>query len=602
MATTSTNTFNYLTEYQNNVSGQRNIIGCSSSGASAYNEDGTTYLSPIFNSFGFLMPATSRGYVFFTSGQPGDSKKWDGGNPGTVSAWGFGRPGTPITVATGAAGAITLNIGRQYFTVFQNSVTGQLSDLSPVSASTGAVSSVQINLTNIPVASDPQVNEKFILATADGGDQTTLYFVTQISNPTTSFTDNTAETTLLANNIYQEVAADGSDVGVADNTPPLSAMLLPTKHQGRIFGVVPSSQAAGTSYLLYFSKAYGDLITSTGTLCGRYEECWPATNFLDISEGAEEVIGLLSDGTYLYIGTERHIRRLSGEGPADFSIPDVIFNSVGLIHQNTWRMVMREGTPIGMMWMTPDYRVMLSDGNTYQDVGTPIQTLLNQTKQHILPIFSQGPSPHAMAVSYGPYSLYILFIGVNTANVLDTACVYDLRTQRWFVWTMPPDTSVVNSIFNVNLNGVPQPIVSLNTDVDELAINGALWKFVSTATQDAATPDSGALSNIPVTIQTSWLHMGEPTMRKLLNEIELLTGDPNMLVTVEGAQTEADFSSPLAVVTNAPVVTSPVGTLKVYLAGLVAKYKYYRLTFTSSATNTDVLSGLSVEFFPLNNI
>jgi hypothetical protein len=58
-----------------------------------------------------------------------------------------------------------------------------------------------------------------------------------------------------------------------------------------------------------------------------------------------------------------------------------------------------------------------------------------------------------------------------------------------------------------------------------------------------------------------------------------------MTVTIEGASTSQDFDSPLTVVSGKSLVLSPFGQYKVYLATTTSKYRYYRLTFSSTSTS-----------------
>jgi len=123
-----------------------------------------------------------------------------------------------IAVAVGGAGSVTLTVGRIYYTVFQNNGTGHISDLSPASASTGPVTSSTIDLSDIATSSDPQVDQKIILATSDGGDPSSLFYVATIPNIQTAYFDDTDEATLVLNQLYLFTDEFGNDFGVAGNT------------------------------------------------------------------------------------------------------------------------------------------------------------------------------------------------------------------------------------------------------------------------------------------------------------------------------------------------------------------------------------------------
>jgi hypothetical protein len=115
-------------------------------------------------------------------------------------------------------------------------------------------------------------------------------------------------------------------------------------------------------------------------------------------------------------------------------------------------------------------------------------------------------------------------------------------------------------------------------------------------------------TNITTTIQTTWLHLGDATLRKLLNEIEVMTNDLSLTVTIEGAENAADFQSPINIVTGASLIPTQFGPLKTFLVGLDSRSRYYRFTFSSTSSVTiskvtDVLLGYySVNVLPLNRL
>lgn len=488
---------------------------------------------------------------------------------------------SPLIEATGAAGNITLLNGRVYFYAFQNSKTGTTSGLSPASLTSGAVTSVKLNLSAIPTSTDTQVDTVIILATADGGDETTLYELTRLPIGTTTYTDNTPDAltasvssgpSLLTSNVWQDADIFGNLHGIANNNPPPNAF-FPTKHKGRLY------LANGPN--LYFSKNLDDITTSTGTITTKWEEAWPATNVLDISQQDETIQGLLSDGETLWIGTERSIRRLVGDSPTNFQIPEVQFNEAGLLSQEVWKIVMYEGQPVGVMWITPDLRVMSSDFNTYQDVGTPIQDVLNSINNAAL------PTAHACFVSGAAFDLYMLYIPTGISPVPNTICIYNVRSQRWTIWN--PHDAVSTSLFNISVNGTPQWLFAANL--------GPLYFWDPAVNIDR---NGGVSNTYPVSAQTSWLDLGDATMRKALNQMLVITADVGLTLTVFGATTDSDLdTNAVTIVNNVQVRTGPLGDLFVPLAGYVTKYRWYKFLFTSSnSTTQDVLDSFNLECVP----
>lgn len=490
----------------------------------------------------------------------------------------------PLTLGAPAAGNITLISGRIYTFVFQNSITGHTSTIAPFSLSTGPLTMQDQPLTNIAVSLDPQVDSKLILATADGGDETTLYLVAQIPNSQTTYVDNTPDAltatvttgpSLLTNPIYQQTDSSGVLHGVVFNYPP-PLINFPIKHKGRIYGIIGPT--------LYFSKSLSDVTTSTGTITGKWEEAWPATNTIDISEYAETGSALLSDGQTLYIATDRTIRRLIGDGPDNFQEPEVIFNETGVINPEVWQVVFAEGQPVGTMWLTPDNRIMFSDFNTYNDIGTPIQDVLNTVNQSVVQTVS-----HARSVSLGPAEYYMLYIPTGTSLVPNTVCVYNMKSKKWFIWQ--PTDNVTASLFNVNATGVPQWIFASQA--------GSIYIWDNTVRQDR----NGTMTPVqyPVSITTSWLDFGDTGLTKAFNKTLVATGDTSLTVAVQGANRESELLSGGFLVIP-PTTVQPEIFGELFIPDMVSApglYKWYQLTFTSPAsTVVDVLNDFDFEIAP----
>lgn len=479
----------------------------------------------------------------------------------------------PLTVGAPGGGNITLLSGRTYFYAFENSATGHVSTISPASATTGPLTNNNVPLTLIPTSTDTQVDTVLILATADGNDQTTLYLVGTVPNGTSTFTDNVPDPTLLTNALYQYTDAFGNLHGIANNNPP-PAILFPTKHKGRIYGAVGST--------LYFSKNLDDVTTANGLITSKWEEAWPATYQLDISEFAETIKGLLSDGETLWIATERAIRRLIGDSPNNFQKPEIQFNETGILNQDVWKITFYEGQPVGTMWITPDNRVMSSDFNTYLDVGQPIQDVLNS--------INKGATNPAQAsfVSKGPADYFMLYIPTGSNTSPDTVCVYNMRAKKWFIWK--PTDLITASAFFIDVSGNPRWVFAVQT--------GPIYEWTSATYQDRIgnTP-----TTFPVTLVTSWLDFGDATLRKALNQLLYLGSDTALTLEVDGAIIDTDLDTTAqAVLPTTPVAVGPLLDLFVPLAGTPSFHRWYQFTFLSPAsTAVDILDGFSVEASPL---
>lgn len=484
-----------------------------------------------------------------------------------------------FTTADGGAGAVTLVTGRVYTVVFENSSTGHYSDIWPFTASTGAVAARQRTISGIPVPNDTQVTHVNILATADGGDETRLYLLAQITAGTTTYTDNTPEATLLGNAVLMTTDANGDESGVTDNLPPPVGYILPTKHRGRVYMLKGPS--------LTWSKSIDEVTTDTGYIAGRWEEAFPTENSVDISEGAETCRGMLTDGINLYIGTEFKIRRLTGDAPGILP-PDVVHNQVGVLNQDVWKIVYKEGAPVGAIWVTPDGRIVLSDFNTFTDVGTPVSGIMETMN----PVYAVSKA-RATFYSNASLDLYILAIPTGASSTNDQLLVFNLRTGTWVNWVLADDLS--SMVFHIEVTGESQLMFGSDSAAH-------IYQLTPESTQDRIGVSA---TSIPVTIKTNWMNFEDPTLRKSLNELEIVTDDASVVVRAEGASSQADFTTPNKVwdpVNSAypTVKTSPRGEQKVYFASSVSGDRYYRFTFTSSGSASQVLQGYSVELVPLN--
>lgn len=111
-----------------------------------------------------------------------------------------------------------------YVITFYNSTLGIESGPSPVSAEQPVTSPASINLTSIPVSTDPQVDKKFIYRI--GGDLTSYTRVIDIANATTSYTDSIADN-----------AVEGTILATSINEPAPTTLEHIAEYNGMLFGV-----------------------------------------------------------------------------------------------------------------------------------------------------------------------------------------------------------------------------------------------------------------------------------------------------------------------------------------------------------------------------
>lgn len=131
---------------------------------------------------------TSGDYVYYCNGT--DTKKWDGS---TWTNWGITAPAAAPTFVYVGGALTTSNGGYTYGYAYANTASGHVSAMSGASASTGNLSSQNVTV-SYTASADPQVNAIWIFRTTDGGG--TYYFLAQVANATSSYTDSTADSGL----------------------------------------------------------------------------------------------------------------------------------------------------------------------------------------------------------------------------------------------------------------------------------------------------------------------------------------------------------------------------------------------------------------------
>lgn len=557
--------------------------------------------------------STSRNYVYFTDGISDDLLKWDTNddpssftvspdtlaNLPSVSKWGIDTPTDTFTATAGGAGNITLDLeGRDYYVSFRNSVTGHTSHPIGFATVEAPQTNIEVDLAALPISSDPQVDQRVIMATSDGGAHDTLYEVAIIDdNTTTTYTDTKSEEELTDSPIWAELGIDGREIGVFNNTPPSDILVdgaVAKAHDAdSIVDTTTSCMHRGRCYImqghfLFWSKTLSELTTSTGTVTGRWEEAWPARNQTSISsDGSEIGTALVSDDVNLYIFTNRTCYVHSGDNPA-FSPPRALFHEAGALNQEVVRLIFHNGQSVGMMWMTPDKRVLRSNFNTYLDVGndqdrhSSIQSALNNLTQSTI-----VDTACSTFIADGENEFYLLAVGHPSAVIF----VYNVVTGAWMRWfsSYSVDTVYAMSYMLDKINGRPLPIFATTTD--------RIYRWNKDTPYDRSF-ESPQLS-APV-IEFNWLDMGDPAITKVLNEVEVMTSEPSMLLDVYGANTRDQFVTPVSIASVVPFVAHPLGPFKASLAGYATKYRFYRIVIVGieDTTADDILSYISIEFAP----
>ena len=199
-------------------------------------------------------------------------------------------PAAPCSAATGAAGNVTGAV--QYRVAFRNSRDGTESLASAASASVTAASQ-KVNLSSLPVSSDPQVNQRRIYR-LDPGSTVYRYLGDVGDNTTTTYEDNTA-------------------AGLA--SAPLSNA---RGHAGA------ARCCAVYANRLFLGNVEGDPSALVYSEAGE-EWAFPATNLLYVDRGdGDEITGIVAAFSGLVIFKSRSIHFLLGEGPTTWQLRRVV--------------------------------------------------------------------------------------------------------------------------------------------------------------------------------------------------------------------------------------------------------------------------------------
>jgi hypothetical protein len=530
----------------------------------------------------YMRWAVSRGRLLVTDGHPNSPKgyHWIGDSTVGPVVWGLPEPDSPPTPLASGAGNIKLQIGRTYAVAVVETLTNTVSHISPLSPSTGPLDNEKVDVTIPPIppldTAGTQSDHigRWLLATADGNDPTTMYLLAELTpekgyvypgqSGTLVYTDNTPDEELLTKPVVIEFDTVGNPHGILFNFPPPAGLNLIIQHNGRIWGAKDT--------LLHYSKSIDEVVTGSGNITSAWEAAWPPANTIDISTGGDIIRALISYNGVLYIGTRQRIYAILGNNPSNFTAPQLVFQDAGILSQEAIAPVFIQGQPIGYIWITPDLRVLLSNFNTYTEIGKPIFNELKLAEAN----------KNQFTVSYfgrGPYDVCIINLGNNRQ------LVFDLRNHKWLEWQLPTNVNVNAIGYGITTGGDPKLLV---------AHGSSLISFDPSSTTDIGSP-------IQVTLESAWLDFGDSTLRKIFNEVEFTTNDPSLQFTLEGASLKDGFSVIHPIVTNKIPVLGPLGTYKVFLAASTMRDQFYRYRIVSN-TGSPVLRAIRFEVVPINRV
>jgi hypothetical protein len=213
-------------------------------------------------------------------------------------------------------GAIGLSatIGFQYYYAFMNSYTGHLSNVSPISSSTGVITGVSVKLTGVGMqvtpgpsntnfssalySQDPQVDTIVIFRNTDGGAY--FYQLAQIPNPGNVFAANVwnyTDTTPSAQ-LNTSIFAPISDL----NSLPPAGLVNMEYFEGRMWGSVAN--------YLYYNTANDNAALVNVTQNGVPAESWDPDNYIPFNA---PIVRSLAVGNGLMVFTTTDTWMVSGQ-------------------------------------------------------------------------------------------------------------------------------------------------------------------------------------------------------------------------------------------------------------------------------------------------
>ncbi len=326
----------------------------------------------------------SNNHVFFGNGT--DMQKWDGT---TVTKWGITSPAAAPTVATSGTG-ITLTSGRKYRYTYGNASTGHQSSPSTVSASTGAITNLQVDVT-VVASTDAQVDEIHIYGTTDGGGG--IYFEitgSPFANASTSYADTTADADLSSTVSPEETIND---------PPPAAKGFVWWNNRIWMF----------ENNTVWYT-GWEEIVT------GVEEECVPSGSAGNLWKVESEVNGLGVTPEALLIYTAASVHRIEGDTRDTFGRKFFLSN-----------LGVRERAAVARMgrltaWLDSSNSIYITDGFQAQEIGTDI-----------LPDLAGIDHTQAsMAIHNDGQRKWLMLLDGGNSRLR----VYDFETEQW----MPPWT------------------------------------------------------------------------------------------------------------------------------------------------------------------
>lgn len=355
-----------------------------------------------------------------------------------------------------------------------------------------------ISFTNVAIPTEDKVVTKQILRNTDG--QTTTFYVdietTNLS--TTSFNSTKTDTQLQASEAVPLFDSDGNDLAVSYFTVPPAHKSVLASHRGRMwlaaeieykegaaivtFGSTSvtgiktewSKQMVNRSfYVVGESKRYTITAVNTATqvltLSESYQgdtdpyveyaiapepgerrlvyfsavnlpEAWPPTNTIPIEENGDEITGLVSQTSFLYILERRHIHRFTFQDTPALDGEVFLAAYRGCINNRCW-VALADG-----IYMLDYSGIHRFDGNGSDPISAVIQNIFENKSDFFKINWKAAPYFHAVLDQQKTTIRWWVAMAGNTLP--RHAICLNYVTNRWWIeeYTVPVGCSAISEI------------------------------------------------------------------------------------------------------------------------------------------------------------
>jgi hypothetical protein len=264
---------------------------------------------------------------------------------------------------------LTALIGFSYYYAFMNSETGHLSNVSPLSASTGPIAGRAVTITGAgmqttpsgPYNQDPQVDTIVIFRDDDGGGF--WYQLAVIPNPGTAAGPGVWSYTDTTPSIDLDTAID-APIGLLNSLPPAGMVNL-EYFAGRMWGSVAN--------ILYYNTAQDNATILGVTENGVPSESWIPSNYIPFNA---TIVRSLAVGGGLLVSTTLDTWFVTGQ-----NILQGGFNPSKVLAKHgarSWNAFDLDGSTI-YMYTSDRESLMINPNSGSVEIGYPIGDTLEET-------------------------------------------------------------------------------------------------------------------------------------------------------------------------------------------------------------------------------